>query len=1756
MGELGRGAEAIVYRAEHASGVFALKLAREDRAETATVQRFAREAALLARSRHPSLPTVHDVGHVDGRPYIVMELVQGQSLAARLHESPLSEAEVVHLGKTLGEALAEVHRHGLVHRDIKPRNILFTKDGIPKLVDFGLAAHSGQKTEDGFAGTFLYSAPEQSGSLRRPVDARSDLYGLGAVLFEAATGVPPFRAESVGDLIRLHATTVAADAREVNPGLSLVLSSIIGKLLKKDPDDRYQSATSLARDLGQIDVLERAYDQGEPLVLDARGDTPEHLLVGREEELRQLTQALDGLDAARGTVVLITGPAGIGKSRLVVELVRKQRRSTTILLAKWSENEVAPFGPIRSAVERWVARERAHSAAAEELIVRAAGSVAPLLRTFSPSLAEVFRASPTVSARTQEEFIDALVEFLCGLAREFGRLLLVCDDMHWADEASLALLRRLGPGSPLVPLALIVTTRGDGAEARVTHALEHAHVLHLALEPLSPRDTTRLLASLLGTPAVPDALVRLIITRSRGNPLAAAEYVQAMLDAGLLRPHWGTWIVDEEELASIDLPSDVVDLVVRRTALVRESARPLLALAAVLGRRFDTDLVATAAHTSRDAVDRLVSEALDANLIEPAGAEYEFVHDRVREALTTSLPDDERRKAHAQLARALAQRSERKMEDTFALAQHAFAGLDREDPTFVLDANVHAARLAAESQAWDEAYLFLTRAQNQLSAAARKVLPSTFHRLLGDAAAHTARVDEAVAHLNLALERASDALERAEIHLALAKVRLGQLDSEGSLRDLKLGLLALGKSIDRPRFVDIVMLLVVWILNIALGRLTFLRGSAAGERRSHHALLAQLYFQFGYTSYFRFDFFAMVKSLNLAWRSVFLLGPTPESIHWDSLAATLAAIAGLQGISSRAMARARATALASGLPHVVARAFFYEALTLHFRNQTVRAEERMRACLDERGRWLDNADYLTGCADLSWNLLMRGYPRQAWESIERGIKRASFARQDATFAQGHTYRCYAGPVLTMMGRPKDGDEHLEEYERTLVGRPQDLWRYAQLLAHRALALVLRGDVGPSFEAVVVAHRQLGLSPNRTPLQLRHFYVAEAYARLMQRVQAPPADRARADRALAEAIESLRVAARHHTLVAHLKVVSGAQHRLQGREDEAARAYAEAEHLARELDNPWVLFEVALERARSLRAPEQRASRQREAFFALQLATDGGWLLRARAVREEFALDEITRVPMRSLTAGTVRASISPSHPDTASFLRAAPDSIRLKRYIDALRELGMASATIFDTTELAHITLDVIVRIFGAERAFLFTTSGEDDLTLHAARNAQGELLHEASSYSQSVIDEVRRARSPVLFDGNTESALSTAESVLTHQLRSVLAAPLLAGERLTGVLYLDNRLARGMFSVEDLGVLFAVCHQIATSFETARAAKLQASLAAERQQRGLVEKIRDAGAGISATLEPAQIAERLVLALTDLAPHEVAAFYGQDSGHMRLLAAGGFELPEVRAVPESDAWFQKVARERVPQVGGSALLVGAPVAMPKLAAWVVAPLLMQDELLGVLLLGSAHDSAFGETEVQLVSALTSYAASALQNAKLFKEVQLRSVTDPLTGLCNRAELFSMAQDELKRSRRYDAPVSLVALDVDHFKRINDTFGHAAGDRVLSELATRLKRAVREVDVVGRYGGEEFVALLPHTDKDGALLVAERMRAAVASEPFRTEAGELPVTISAGTATARQGETDLDALFARCDAALYEAKQAGRNCVRASEGQA
>ncbi|MCW2642730.1 MAG: hypothetical protein JWP76_5036, partial [Dactylosporangium sp.] len=1741
--ELGRGAATVVYRVRRKGVEYALKLLTSpdvdaDRALAAV----RREAALLSCVDHPLLPRIFEVGRVDAGPYLILELIEGGALSRVLHAGRFDEARTLRLAMDVAGPLAAAHRAGLVHRDVKPDNIMMSPAGAARLIDFGLAARDG--AQDGaVAGTLIYSAPEQSGMLKRPVDGRSDLYALGVVLYECLTGEPPFRSDDVGELIRLHATAPVPDIRAARPDVTPTSAAIIHKLLAKDPDDRYPSGECLLADLERLSA-----EPGSVFAIGAshgRGVAGgQDTLVGRAHEMGELTTRWRKARVGRGGVVLVQGQPGGGKSRLVRELTTSVRDGGHLVLqGKCVPDDPVPLAPLRAAVEqhlRAIDQLPQSERDAELGRLRAAvGSGGSLLKALSPMLAALVSAPELGDNDRHEQFTNAAAAFLVDLAESAGGALFHIDDVQWLDGATRRVLQQVATRLSDAPLLVVATARddADSQPAVETFRAEMAEALDtcLSLNAMDDQTVAELVAAHLGTMRVGRDVTGHLVARVGGNPFTVVEYVRAVIDAGLMTPSWDGWRLDVAGLDRLELSGNAIDLVLRRTDGLSTESRRLLAAGAAIGIRFRADLVARVCDVDLGrALDALV-EAESRRLLTAGDGGYVFLHDRIREALLAELDLGDLRRLHQRIAEALdaegAVDPERAVdpEHVYAMARHYARGEHDRTPERVFVTGLAAGRLALADHAPAEALDFL-EAAGAVATAAGITPDAEFHRALGVGCSRTGRFVEAVEHLDRALRAESDRLRRADVFAQIAWVHASAWDQDRAWETACRGMAELGWPLPRSRLGLIVTTLVSFLAGLAIGLTKIGFGGVSGEQRERYRLQADLYDVAAYASTLSMR---IRRRAMLGFRSLYVinrLGHCPEYTRHMGGFGLIADVTGRHNLARRIFDRAAAVATQLGDPALVGHVEWKRGAAA----VVGRADsgELWQRALVEHERWLDLGDYLTAISSICLRLILHGRTREARVWYERGLARLTSGAK----AEGAAFGTAAAVVPAQFGRPDEAAAGVETLRRFLGVNPDNLTLRINLLVVELFTAVEQDEVGAPFEDAARRFANLGFKPGDLLAEQRMIYLSLAMGRLAhcRKTSAQPDERARRLVAAERAVKELVGAANDRILRAYAHVASADLAVLRGRPERALRDLLRAEQRDLRLDAPMIAYEAARVRARAYRLLGEPGLAEKHARHALMIATQQQWLYRARWVRVEFGVTDAS-----SMVTGAVTM--------TSGGNGGALNGRRLA----ALQQVSLAAATVLDPRELARVALDETVKILGAERAYLFLIDAERDrLVPHLGRDGEGNDIDELTGYSSTLVERVRDTGEALVVTGSEEGVALGSQSALVHGLRSIMIAPLQFDGRLLGVVYLDSRVAKGIFTTEDVDILTAITHHVAVSMETARAAQLEVVAQTARRQRDVAETLRAAMSELSASLDPDEVMRRLLEAVTRALPGDAAVLLGRDDdrfvmtagyGSAQLSAAVGqtFEAEGEGLAVEGLAVLDRLTGPHADACpAGWSGPVGELLGGPR--SWLAIPVATRGEPLGTLLVGSADDEVPQDAQVQVVAALVEQGMIAYENARLFSQVRRLATIDGLTGLHNRNHFFAEAGRVLGVAQRHRRPAAVIMLDIDHFKRVNDTYGHPVGDEVIRTVATRLRETIRDGDVVGRYGGEEFALVTPETGS-GAARLAERLRVAISERPVQTEAGALTVTISVGMAHVEAGEQDLSELLARADGALYAA---------------
>jgi serine/threonine protein kinase len=728
-GTLGEGGMGVVYRVVHEGDgrTAALKTVRG--VETALLRGMRREIRALARLDHPSVVRILDVGLSDAVPWYAMELLEGCTLrellaageggeshavtvtaevapskettgpviAASRHPrsapSPARRDELLRVFPPLCEALAFLHGEGVVHLDLKPDNVFLAQGGRVVLMDFGLATRSsaGQGREsldfaNRGAGTALYISPEQ---LRGdPVDARADLYALGVMLHEVVAGRTPFEGSHAAAVVFAHLQTAPAPLSDLAPDVPEPLVRLVLALLAKRADERPGYAADVGRSLSQV-----LHEPAAPRPRAPRPYLYRPAMVGRAAAVASLRASLERVERGGTELVLVAGESGVGKTRLALEVARAAHgkglsthlgECPALAPGEVAGALLAPFAEIfHQAADRCVELGAGETERLFGANLRVLLPHAPVLGSV-PGIADAPEPESLPARATRARLIRTFLQMLTALSRATPVLLLV-DDIHWADDATLGVIEAIARASWEGDAGLLVVTtyRSDESSPRIRDLAalaerdEGTRVRSLQVGRLDEVSARAMVDGMLGATELPPPLVARVTQEGEGNPFFIAEYLRAAVREGVLVRTEGRWRADDVDgrlFASLPPPRAIIDLVARRLAHLSPGVRAVAEAAAVLGREFDPRPIAAMLGRAENDVLDAVLELFATQMAEPLDdGRARFAHARLHEFTYGGLDAPERRRLHGAAGRALAD-GPRRAGLAATLAQHLRQG--------------------------------------------------------------------------------------------------------------------------------------------------------------------------------------------------------------------------------------------------------------------------------------------------------------------------------------------------------------------------------------------------------------------------------------------------------------------------------------------------------------------------------------------------------------------------------------------------------------------------------------------------------------------------------------------------------------------------------------------------------------------------------------------------------------------------------------------------------------------------------------------------------------------------------------------------------------------------------------------------------------------------------------------------------------------------------------------------------------------------
>ncbi len=766
--KVGRGGMGTVYQAFDTvlERDIAVKVLLEQYLSAEGVERLLQEARATASLNHPNIVAIHDAGTAGETPFIVMELVEGQSLRA----SPPADYEAM-LGaaRQILAALEHAHQKGIIHRDLKPENILITPAGRIKLVDFGLARSMASRItkEGGIAGTVFYLAPEMATGSQ--FDGRADLYSLGVILYEWTTGRLPFDAHDAIAVISQHIHAPVVPPRAHKDSIPAPLNALIVRLLNKSPDDRPASASDLLRILSKLD-LSRDLTVADSVELSSLLDrVVRGRLVGRQEQLEEVRQLWIKAMTGQGQIVFISGEPGIGKSRLVLEMATQVEVSGyEVAVGECYPEAGLPYEPFQQIIRGQLEDHAGADLGVPDEVMADLAAMSPGFRISRTEISPNPPLDPLADRFRFYENVTVLLSTLAGRAPQ----LVVLEDLHWADSGTLGLLRHLARRTRDQPLMIVATYRASEAAAdsglsKLVQDLQSARsVSMISLPRLDKMQTQAMLEVIFGeriSPEFGDGIYK----QTEGNPFFVEEVCKFLIEEKLVVFQNGSW--HRSPGAELAVPESVQLAVGSRIGVLSPETQEILAFASLFGQEFEFGSLSRASGRNEGDLIQALEEAERAQLINATGrkGKIRFSHHLLPLTLRSSIGSVRRSRLHLKVAAAV----EADHPDNFeVLAFHyAQAGETRRACRYF----VRAANRARDLSAMEDAAGLYSKALTLME----EPVPERFDMLAARAkifdilADRKAQLADAIELVELA-ESLDDNIRRCDAQLALADVHL------------------------------------------------------------------------------------------------------------------------------------------------------------------------------------------------------------------------------------------------------------------------------------------------------------------------------------------------------------------------------------------------------------------------------------------------------------------------------------------------------------------------------------------------------------------------------------------------------------------------------------------------------------------------------------------------------------------------------------------------------------------------------------------------------------------------------------------------------------------------------------------------------------------------------------------------------------------------------------------------------------------------
>ncbi len=1448
--KLGEGGISVVYRAgdKKYNRDVALKFLKQNITSSYIEDtiRFKREIEVISQLTHPHIIRLHGAGEYRNTPYLIEELLEGESLSDLIQNGERFKIkEAVEIIRQITEGLDYMHKNGIIHRDIKAGNIVIAKrdkKNFVKIIDFGLSnviELSRIKNKKEVIETFGYMSPEATGIVNKKIDERSDLYSLGIIFYQLLTNELPFTAEEMSKLLHLQVAVMPSKLREINSDIPKILEEIVIKLLYKEPELRYQSAKGLVHDLEKVQKGEDYFNIGErdqkvKLVYQTR-------LIGREEELKKLKEIHHKVQKKGGQICLIGGEAGVGKTRLAEEMKEYlyeqgyEKGGLFIQGRCFNQENKNPYQPFIDALNEYIKKigkiDKKDRDKEIKRIKEVLGDLGKIIIKLNSNMKEIVGETAELvsldSERENQRFLMVVSDFFCYLAEKGKSYVLFIDDLQWADEGSLSVLEEIAGKINNTNLLIIGTYRdneiGEGhslnrikKEAGKNEVLEEIKLIKFGQNQLK-----KLSAGILGEKEEKaEKITEYIYEKSGGNPFFSIIILRELIEENAISWKEGYWKEDWEKIEKIKISENIIDLVLKRIEDLEEKEVRLLCVSSIIGKEFEIELLYLLLDYGEEKIIELIDELINLQLIEKSKERGKviFVHDRIREAFLRKVGEKERRKIHINIAKVIEEKNKGREDAViFELANHYTEGGEKEKS---LKYVIPAAEKSKENYANEEAIRYYRKGIELLGEGwqKRKQEWIKVKEELAEVYLTTGRSDEAIVVLKEILPLKKSPLEKAKVYRKIGNGYFKKGSWKRCEDVLAQGLKLLGEKIPRKKGSVIFFLIKEVIIHLFHSIFSWIFSHKISKKiKEENKEIIRFYYILNWM-------YGLSDVIKLIWVNLKLLNFTQSKVG-QSKELGIA----LTGYACLCMA----------IP------LFKRSIKYHEKALKLRKELKDEWGVAQLLQFLGFCYSWKGEHEKSRNLFQQSIEKfqrigDIWElgMTVNGLAHEDYYSDnfDKSIASYNQYLAISQKIKDDYGISsalqdlaycygKKGDfGNAEAYiQKSLVlSKKREIWfGYCNSNTTFGWLELERSNYNKALKYFLIA---LKLNDENDFLKdytvNLYYYLAEAYIEKFKiqssgfKIKIYKQEIKKIKAACKKALSQTKKWVNHY---------SGSL-RVNGKYYALIKKYKKAEG--------FYLKSIKVAKSLKFKYDEAKSCYEYGLFLKNLKKTDNAkekWQHAYMIFKEIGAKAYIKRC------SDLLDYKIEDIESDTAI---TKQDRLKTERRMRTVLNTSQYLSSIFDLNELLEKIMNSTIELLGAERGALFLYPDEDErrmrqLEIKVVREAEKDIKSSTILVSRKILARVEEGKAPLIIkDASVEPEFKEEESIIKTGLKSVLCVPIMIKGEMLGVIYLDSHLVSSLFTKDDLQVLELLASQSGVSIQNARLYKK--SIAKERMENDL----------------------------------------------------------------------------------------------------------------------------------------------------------------------------------------------------------------------------------------------------------------------------------------------------------------------------------